>query len=211
MSLGARLAGDWSSSGCHSTCWDANAPLDRGDRKLTNQFTKSGYPLGLMLNAHGMRFVDEGTDFRNYTYAKFGRAILYQPDGIAFQIYDSQVTAWLREEEYGDGVVKKVFADSIEELAEKLVPEGLIDPSRFILTIKAYNSAVDVNHAEIPGSKWDPAVKDGLSTRPNSYNVEPPKSNWALALNKPPFLAVKVSCGYVSWNLCINLSKFGEV
>ena len=35
-----------------------------------------GYPLGVMINADGERFVDEGIDFRNYTYAIFGRQIL---------------------------------------------------------------------------------------------------------------------------------------
>lgn len=195
VSLGARLAGDWSSSGCHSTCWDANAPSDRGDRVLSNQFTKSGYPLGLMINARGERFVDEGADFRNYTYAKYGRATLFQPGGIAFQIYDAQTIPWLRSEEYGDGIVKKVFADRIEELAEKLIPEGLTEPSVFIGTIKSYNSAVEAHRAESFGSVWDPAVKDGISTESSALNINPPKSNWALPLLSPPFLAVKVACG----------------
>ena len=93
--IGVRLTGDF--EGCHSTCWDANAPSDLGDRVLSNQFTKSGYPLGLMLNARGVRFVDEGEDFRNYTYAKFGREILSQPGGYAFQVYDSTAVSWLRQ------------------------------------------------------------------------------------------------------------------
>ena len=29
-----------------------------------------------MVNAHGRRFLDEGADFRNYTYAKYGHDIL---------------------------------------------------------------------------------------------------------------------------------------
>ena len=63
---------------------------------MSNQFTKSGYPLGLMLNARGARFVDEGADFRNYTYARFGRAILAQPGGYAFQLWDARGAAWLQ-------------------------------------------------------------------------------------------------------------------
>jgi len=77
---GAMLQGDW--GGCHSTCWDANTSTDIGDRVLSNQFTKSGYPLGIMVNADGERFVDEEEDFRNYTYAKFGREILKQKGGM---------------------------------------------------------------------------------------------------------------------------------
>lgn len=45
-----------------------------------------------MLNSLGERFVDEGEDFRNYTYAKFGKRILEQPGGYAFQVWDSKVT-----------------------------------------------------------------------------------------------------------------------
>lgn len=55
--LGAKTVGDFSPSGCHSTAWDADSPRNGGDREKTNEFTKSGYPLGLMLNADGMRYV----------------------------------------------------------------------------------------------------------------------------------------------------------
>ena len=55
--LDAKTVGDFSSSGCHSTAWDADSPQNGGDREKTNEFTKSGYPLGLMLNAEGKRYV----------------------------------------------------------------------------------------------------------------------------------------------------------
>ncbi|KAI0647696.1 FAD/NAD-P-binding domain-containing protein [Trametes meyenii] len=191
--VGARLAGDF--AGCHSTCWDANAPADRGDRVLSNQFTKSGYPLGLMLNVRGARFVDEGADFRNYTYAKFGRAILAQPGGIAFQVWDSTVTGLLRKEEYADDVVEQVWADTLEALAEKLRAKGLEDPGTFVQTIRQYNAATAAFRAEHPKKKWDPAVKDGMSTQARAVQLELPKSNWALPFEKPPYLAIKVACG----------------
>jgi hypothetical protein len=75
---------DW--DGCHSTYGDANTPKNAGDQELTDRFTKSEYPLGLMFNVNGERFVDEGVDLRNDTYAKFGRAILAQPESAAFQL-----------------------------------------------------------------------------------------------------------------------------
>lgn len=191
-SIDAALKGDFES--CHSTCWDANAPSDRGDRVLSNQFTKSGYPLGLMLNAQGRRFVDEGEDFRNYTYAKFGRAILQQPGGFAFQVWDSRTTKWLREEEYGDTVVRKVWADSIQGLAEALRTDGLEDTQQFVDTINEYNRAATRFQEENPSARWDPAIKDGLSTQ-GSYPLDIPKSNWSLPIEQGPFLAVKVACG----------------
>lgn len=171
--------------------------MDRGDRALSNQFTKSGYPLGLMLNSAGSRFVDEGADFRNYTYAAFGRAILNQPNGIAFQIFDAQITDWLRKEEYGDDVTEKIFAEDLESLAQKLVPQGLEDPTTFFKSVQDYNEAVAAHAVAFPGKVWDPSVKDGLSTSTPGLasQLNPPKSNWALALNVPPFMAVKVACG----------------
>ena len=138
--LSARQAGNW--SGCHSTCWDANAPPNTGDRLISNEFTKSGYPLGVMINSEGNRFVDEGVDMRNYTYAKFGRAILNQPNSIAFQVWDSQMIPWLRDEEYRDSVVQKIHASSISQLAEKCTEYGLQNKNKFIETLTQYNDAV---------------------------------------------------------------------
>jgi succinate dehydrogenase/fumarate reductase flavoprotein subunit len=183
---GAKQAGNW--SGCHSVAWDANAPANTGDRAVSNEFTKSGYPLGLMLNRDGERFVDEGVDLRNYTYAIFGRAILAQPGHFAFQIWDSQAIPWLRSEEYRDDIVEKIKADTIDELAEKLEKNGLANPSRFVETVQAYNESVAC-------FSRDPAVKDGLSTQSRTRKLLLAKSNWALPLTKGPFLAVKVTCG----------------
>ncbi|KAJ6619534.1 hypothetical protein B0H10DRAFT_2026153 [Mycena sp. CBHHK59/15] len=191
--VGARRVGDW--AGCHSTAWDADAPTDAGQRDLTNQFTKSGYPIGIMVNSAGKRFVDEGEDFRNYTYAKFGRAILLQPGGNAFQVWDSQVIGSLRKEEYGDGVVKKIFAESLDELGGKLVEQGLKSKEEFLSTLIQFNEAVKGYQTEHPASKWNPAIKDGLSTQSSKLQLSLPKSNWALPIEQPPFMAVKVSCG----------------
>ena len=193
LDIGARPAGNW--SGCHSTCWDANAPTNSGEQKLTNQFTKSGYPLGLMLNSNGERFVDEGMDMRNYTYAKFGREILRQPDSIAFQLWDADAAKWLREEEYADDVVENIRADSIEGLAQKLQGKGLKNTKRFVDTIKDYNTAVAAHHCENPNMSFDPSKKDGLSTRSSTGGLMLDKTNWALPITKGPFTAVKVTCG----------------
>ena len=55
--------------------WDLNAP-PFGNRTITDLYQKHSYPFGLIVNADGKRFVDEGADFRNYTYAKYGKQIL---------------------------------------------------------------------------------------------------------------------------------------
>lgn len=215
--IGAKLVGDW--RGCHSTCWDANAPTEAGDRELSNQFTKSGYPLGIVANVNGERFVDEGQDFRNYTYAKIGKQILLQPEGCAFQVWDAKATSQLRREEYGDNVVEKITASTIEELADRLMDKGLQDKENFLRTVREYNDAVHQHRMEYPGLKWDPAIKDGLSTQSSRQSLTIAKSNWALSIEKEPFLAVKVACGitFTFGGLAIDpgtsavLSESGEV
>jgi precorrin 3B synthase CobZ len=191
--VSAKQAGNW--SGCHSTCWDANAPANSGDRLVSNEFTKSGYPLGVMINSLGERFVDEGVDYRNYTYAIFGRAILNQPNGFAFQVWDKKTIPWLRSEEYRDEVVKKIQAATIEELAEKCTGVGLQNRDKFIQTLRAYNEAAHAHNKEHPELKWDPAVKDGVSTQAKTKSLALAKSNWALPIDEGPFLAVKVTGG----------------
>ncbi|KAF6790006.1 fumarate reductase flavoprotein subunit [Colletotrichum sojae] len=193
--LDALPVGNW--SGCHATCWDANADPSVGDRDASNEYTKSGYPLGLMLNVEGNRFVDEGIAMRNYTYAKFGRAILQQPDNVAFQVWDARMTPLLRSEEYRPERLKenRFTADTIEGLAEVLSKEGLRDSERFILTLNEYNEAVYAFQRENPSAKWDPSILDGVSTQAGAKKLPLAKSNWALPLDKGPFLAVKVTCG----------------
>lgn len=209
--VSAQQAGNW--SGCHSVAWDANAPADTGDRLISNEFTKSGYPLGLMLNTRGERFVDEGVDMRNYTYAIFGRAILAQPKHTAFQVWDSRTISWLREEEYRDGVVEKFTSPTLEGLAAKLAQNGLDDPAKFVETVTTYNDAVAAFSRENPNAKWDPAVKDGLSTQSSTKRLPLAKSNWALPLTQGPFMAIRVTCGvtFTFGGLAVNPQTAGVI
>lgn len=189
----AKQAGNW--SGCHSVAWDANAPSHEGNREISNEFTKSGYPLGIMVNRNGERFVDEGIDMRNFTYAIFGKAILAQPGSVAFQIWDSQTIPWLRAEEYRDGIVEKISGATLTELADKCAERGLVHSSKLLDTIESYNRAVEQHRKENPHVKWNPAVKDGLSTQSRTSGLPLAKSNWATTVSKGPFLAVRVTCG----------------
>lgn len=191
--IGAKTAGNY--SGCHSTCWDAGSPQNGGDRVLTNQFTKSGYPLGLMLNCNGDRFVDEGIDLRNYTYAIFGVEVLKQPSGKAFQVWDAEGSKWLRKEEYADDVTTNIRADTLEALADKLVERGLTNKVKFVDTINEYNEAVDAFTKENPDKEFNPAEKDGLSTQSSSKKLPLAKSNWARPLKQGPFQAVEITSG----------------
>lgn len=178
LEIGASPAGHW--SGCHAVGWERNAP-EFGDLSVGDQYQKHSYPFGIMINAKGERFVDEGADFRNYTYAKYGRAILEQPNQFAWQVFDKKVQHLLRDE-YRIKQVTKVKADTLEGLAEQL--EG-VDPGRFLETLRIYNAAVQ---ADVP---FNPNVKDGRGTA----GVTPPKTNWANTIDEPPFEAYQVTCG----------------
>jgi tricarballylate dehydrogenase len=178
LEAGAMSWGHW--SGCHAVGWDRNAP-QFGDLAVGDGFQKHSYPFGIMLNANGERFVDEGADFRNYTYAKYGRVILAQPGQFAWQIFDRKVLHLLRDE-YRIRQVTRVRADSLQELVQKLDD---VEPGRALATIQAYNAAV---MEQVP---FNPNVKDGRGTT----GLVVPKSNWANTLSEPPFEAYAVTCG----------------
>ena len=178
LKIGAAPYGNW--SGCHAVGWDYNAP-EFGDLAVGDNFQKHSYPFGIMVNADGKRFVDEGADFRNYTYAKYGRVILNQPGQFAWQIFDQKTTHLLRDE-YRIKQVTKVQADTLEDLADKL--EG-VDKAGFLAEMKAWNSAVQT---DVP---FNPNVKDGRGTE----GLQVPKSNWANPLDSGPFEAYQVTCG----------------
>jgi tricarballylate dehydrogenase len=176
--VGASPYGNW--SGCHACAWDRNAP-EFGDLAVGDNFQKHCYPFGIVVNAEGKRFIDEGADFRNYTYAKYGRVILAQPGGFAWQIFDKKVTHLLRDE-YRIRQVTKVTANTLEELVSKLED---VDAEQALETINVYNSSV---RTDVP---FDPNVKDGRRTE----GLEIPKSNWANTLDDPPFEAYAITCG----------------
>src|SRR5438477_4576220 len=135
LDIGAMPTGDW--SGGHAVSWDRNAP-DFGDLSVGDNFQKHSYPWGIMINARGERFVDEGADFRNYTYAKYGHVVLAQPSQFAWQIFDRKVVHLLRDE-YRIKRVTKVRADTLEDLVTKLDD---VNAAQALETIKAYNAAV---------------------------------------------------------------------
>ena len=178
LDIGASPYGNW--SGCHAVGWDFNAP-EFGDLTVGDSFQKHSYPFSIMINADGRRFVDEGADIRNYTYAKYGRVILNQPDQFAWQVFDSKVLNLLRDE-YRIKRVSKVSANTIEELADKL--EG-VNKANFLDEVKTFNAAV---RTDIP---FQTTVKDGRRTE----GLALPKSNWANTIDEPPFEAYQVGCG----------------
>ena len=178
LDAGAQPYGQW--SGCHSVSWERYAP-DFGELDRPITASRNGYPFSIMVNAHGKRFVDEGADFRNYTYAKYGRIVLEQPGSYAWHVFDAQVQHLLHDEYRSKGATR-VQADTIDELAARMED---VDARELVRTVREYNAAIA---REVP---FNPNVKDGRCTRGLAID----KSNWAVALEQPPFSAYAVTCG----------------
>jgi tricarballylate dehydrogenase len=193
LEIGAVPWGHW--SGAHAVGWEFNAP-PFGDRAIGDGFQKHSYPFSIMVNARGERFVDEGADFRNYTYAKYGHVILAQPGQFAWQIFDRKTLHLLRDE-YRIRQVTKVTAPTLEKLATKL--DG-VSPEGFLSTVAQYNAAVQEG-------RFDPNIKDGLRTR--GLGID--KTNWAQRIDEGPFDAYQVTCGITFTFGGLRISVDGEV
>jgi tricarballylate dehydrogenase len=178
LDAGAQSYGQW--SGCHSVSWERNAS-EFGDVDGHHTGYRHSYPFSIMVNAHGRRFLDEGADFRNYTYAKYGRVVLEQPGSYAWQVFDAQVAHLLRDEYKLRGATK-VKADTLEELVDRMQD---VHPANFLEEVRAYNASITRDVA------FDPNIKDGRTTVGLAVN----KTNWANPIEKGPFEAYSVGCG----------------
>jgi tricarballylate dehydrogenase len=196
--VGAALNGFF--GGCHATPMDFNMP-EYGNLKIPfierKHYRKISYLFGVMLNANGERFVDEGKDFRNYTYAQFGKAVLEQPNNLAYQIFDAKVDNLLYSE-YKTEDASVIEANSLPELVAKL--KG-INHKQALETLTDYNKAV--NNTVV----FDPTIKDGKTTEGLVLN----KTNWANTLDTPPFKAYPVTGGITFTYGGLKVNKAAEV
>jgi tricarballylate dehydrogenase len=172
---GADVAGDMSA--CHSISVDAFAPNPPGHGVPTPPRMSRGFRFGIVVNADGERFFDEGADIWTRIYSKMGRAILNQPGAIAFHLFDDKV----RDRVLGaiPGVAP-IEGDTIEEVAAAVG----IDGRALAEHVRAYNDGAAGN----PAADFDRL--DGNATR----GLAPPKSNWAMPIDTPPFLLFAANC-----------------
>jgi len=180
---GAKAVGNW--SGCHAVAWSTGSG-EAGRRDANHVFERESHPFGVSINSKGERFLDEGEDFGAYTYAKYGKEILTQPGQVAWQIFDAKtVDLWTDEYRYKNPEAARIQADTLEDLADKLVPRGMASTSRFMETLSAYNAAVD------DSVEFNPYIKDGKRTS----GLTPEKTNWSQPITDAPFYAFEVTCG----------------
>ncbi|WP_254546758.1 FAD-dependent tricarballylate dehydrogenase TcuA [Halomarina pelagica] len=171
LDAGARAAGQW--SGAHMALIDANSPEAEGGANRID-----GYQYCVLLNHEGERFVDEGRDARAHTYAEFGRRIFEQPGHEAFIVADAGMEAHL----WPDGPSDPTYGETVADVLERL---GCEDPERGEETVEAYNAACD------PTGEFDPDALDGN----RAAGIDPPKSNWAIPLEEPPYVGYPVTGG----------------
>lgn len=168
--VGARPAGAWSRA--HVSLVDADtARVEASETRFDD------YPYGIMVDAEGRRFVDEGQDTWPHTYAQFGRIVYEQPAHRAYVVFDAATHDLVDPNDTS----KAIVADSVETLATRL---DMDDPSVLRQTVAEFN------HACQPG-EFDPSRTDGLATD----GITPPKSNWARPLTEAPFHAYPVTGG----------------
>jgi tricarballylate dehydrogenase len=194
IDIGAAVHGHW--SGAHAVQWDMNAP-PFGDLTVGDRFQKHNYPFGIIVNARGERFVNEGADFHSYTYAKYGHEVMKQPGLFAWQVFDQKIVHLLRDE-YRIARITKEKANTFEELAPRLTG---VDPQRFLETVREYNAAPR------PDVPFNPNIHDGLRT----FGLAIDKTNWAQRLDTPPYEAYGVTCGVTFTFGGLKVSTAAEV
>jgi len=135
------------------------------------------WPYGILVNQSGRRFVDEGMGVVTDAFEKVSWAIRRQPYNAAYVILDQKFSTIPNHGRTLLTPLPPIRAGTVEELAERTgVPADTLRA-----TIEEYNRAVH------PGA-FDPEREDGKKT----VGLEPPKSNWALPLDTPPFLCYPV-------------------
>ncbi len=173
IAAGAQPAGQWGDY--HSAVLDARSPkIECGVTALYN------YQMGIFVDHGGHRFLDEGEDFRDHTYVKFSKFIVEQAGGEAWCIFDQK--AYQREEfaRAWRPVGPPIIAETVEDLARRLdLPAAVLAE-----TIDGFNAAIQ------PG-EYDLDRLDGKRT----VGITPPKSNWALPIDTPPYVAIPVTGG----------------
>jgi tricarballylate dehydrogenase len=185
MQAGADMIGDPSQS--HCVAIDARAPLYDGGICTRVDCVS----LGVVVNRDGQRFYDEGEDFWPKRYAIWGRLVAQQPGQIAYSIIDSKAIG-----RFMPPVFPGTRANSLPELARAL---GLEEGS-FMETMREYNGACRLG-------TFDHAQLDDCHTE----SLSPPKTHWALPLDKPPYFAYALRPGITFTYLGLKTDETASV
>jgi tricarballylate dehydrogenase len=155
----------------HMVAIDARAPLYDGGICTRIDCVS----LGVVVNAEGRRFYDEGEDFWPKRYAIWGRLVAHQPRQIAYSIIDAKAIG-----RFMPPVFPGVVAPTLPELAGRIG----VDVATFTDTLAQYNAACRVG-------TFDHTALDDCRTE----GVTPAKTHWARPLDTPPYYAYALRPG----------------
>ena len=170
MKNGAKAIGD--PKGFHAIAVDARAP--KFDGGIVTRLDV--VPFGIVVNREARRFYDEGEDIWPKRYAIWGTLIAGQPGQIAYGVVDSKAI-----HRFLPPMFKPFQADTLEALAPQL---GL-DVRTFVETVTQYNQATAGN-TDLRMDRLDDNSTKGIT---------PPKSHWAMPVDRPPFYALPLRPG----------------
>jgi tricarballylate dehydrogenase len=174
--------------GFHAIAVDARSPRFEGG--IVTRV--DSIPFSVVLNREGRRFYDEGEDLWPKRYATWGGLIARQLGQEAYSFFDSAVRG-----RFISSVYPPYQSETVGGLAEQLgLPVETVER-----TIADYNAALATD------TDWDPRRLDGLATT----GLEPPKSNWALPIAKPPFYAYPLRPGITFTYLGVAVDTHARV
>jgi tricarballylate dehydrogenase len=168
MDQGARVSGDW--NGMHIE------PVD--PRAKNSAPVVLVYPYGIVVDQDGRRFFDEGCGLVHETWEVFARDIHFgRPNNIAYAILDSR----LFEIEGFERAIRSEVPSYQSEVLEDLAAQIKVPADNLRETVDTFNAA-----ATLDAARFDATRCDGLAA---ADALNPPKSNWARAITRPPYLA----------------------
>jgi len=174
MDLGADVSGDW--NGMHIE------PID--PRSQHSAPVVLIYPYGIVVDQNGCRFFDEGGGLVHETWEAFARDIHFgRPKNIAYAILDSR----LFDIPGFERAIRSDVPPHQSATVEGLAALTGIPVRQLRQTIERFNAAATGDAA-----RFDATRCDGLAA---SSELSPPKSNWARAIDKPPYLAYPLAGG----------------
>ena len=172
----------------HAVAVDARAP--KYDGGIVTRV--DSIPFSITVNRDALRFYDEGEDAWPRRYATWGRLVAQQPDQIAYSIFDSKVFG-----RFIPAMSPPIIAPTIQELAAVV---GL-EAASLKRTVDQFNAHTGAHDG------YDPTRPDGVKT----LGLEPPKSNWALPVDRPPFAAYALRPGITFTYLGVAVDKQAQV
>jgi len=167
---GAKAIGD--PKGFHAIAVDARAP--KFDGGIVTRL--DAIPFGIVVNQIGRRFYDEGEDLWPKRYAIWGALIAEQPGQIAYCIVDAKTFG-----RFLPPMFKPYQAETVETLGTALGLDGKVLSE----TVREYNAATAGN-TEVQMDHLD---------RIGTLGITPPKSNWALPIDRPPYYGLPLRPG----------------